>query len=85
MIIYFFHNPGSVPDFRSGMETVIETGPGAWELRAKGQTRDKKHKVTSNLKAIPTSTHMALVKLQKVRECVCEREGESWWLDRRDC
>ncbi|CAI8032230.1 NAD-dependent protein deacetylase SRT1 [Geodia barretti] len=55
-----------IPDFRSGIDTVLETGPGAWELRAKGQQRDsQKHKVTSTLKAIPTTTHMALVRLQK--------------------
>ena len=49
------------------MDTVLETGPGAWELRAKGKERDgRKHKTTSTLKAIPTSTHMALVKLHKV-------------------
>ena len=60
---------GPVPDFRSGMKTVLETGPGSWELRAKGQQRDsQRHKVTTTLKAVPTSTHMALVRLQKVRE-----------------
>ena len=65
--------PAPVPDFRSGIDTVLETGPGAWELRAKGQQRDsQKHKVTSTLKAIPTTTHMALVRLQKVRQ----REGK---------
>jgi NAD-dependent SIR2 family protein deacetylase len=55
-----------IPDFRSGLNTVLETGPGAWELRAKGQQRDsRKHKTTTTLKAIPTQTHMALVQLQK--------------------
>ena len=49
------------------MNTVLETGPGAWELRAKGQHRDdRKHKTTTTLKAIPTKTHMTLVQLQKV-------------------
>lgn len=24
-----------IPDFRSGMNTVLKTGPGVWELRAK--------------------------------------------------
>ena len=61
--------PAPVPDFRSGIDTVLETGPGAWELRAKGQERDsRKHKMTSTQKAIPTTTHMALVRLQKVRQ-----------------
>lgn len=60
----------AVPDFRSGMDTVLETGPGAWELRAKGQYRDSsKYKVTSTMKAIPTQTHMSLVQLHKV--CMC--------------
>ena len=53
------------------MDTVLETGPGAWELKAKGQYRDSsKYKVTSTLKAIPTRTHMALVQLHKVCMCV---------------
>ena len=70
--------PAPVPDFRSGIDTVLETGPGAWELRAKGQQRDsQKHKVTSTLKAIPTTTHMALVRLQKVRQ-----RGEEEVVDR---
>ena len=60
-------HPPPVPDFRSGMDTVLQTGPGAWELRAKGQLRDtKKHKVTTTSKAIPTITHMSLVKLHEV-------------------
>lgn len=53
------------------MDTVLETGPGAWELRAKGQHRDSsKYKVTSTMKAIPTQTHMSLVQLHKVCMCV---------------
>ncbi|XP_062503701.1 uncharacterized protein LOC134180532 isoform X2 [Corticium candelabrum] len=40
-----------IPDFRSGMNTVLETGPGAWELRAKGETRSKKRK-NGSLKAV---------------------------------
>ena len=42
------------------------SGPGAWELRAKGVGRDiKKHKITSVSRAIPTPTHMAFVQLVK--------------------
>ena len=54
------------------MDTVLETGPGAWELRAKGEQRDShKHKTTTTLKAVPTITHMTLVQLHKVCVCVC--------------
>jgi NAD-dependent SIR2 family protein deacetylase len=54
-----------VPDFRSGMNTSLQTGPGVWELRAKKTARDSKHKVTTTVKAIPTPTHMMLVKLHE--------------------
>lgn len=54
-----------IPDFRSGMNTVLPTGPGVWELQAKGQLRDSKHRVTSASKAIPTPTHMTFVKLHQ--------------------
>ncbi|XP_064404498.1 NAD-dependent protein deacylase sirtuin-6-like isoform X2 [Halichondria panicea] len=56
-----------IPDFRSGIHTKLGTGPGKWELRAKGVGRDaKKHKTTTTVKAIPTPTHMSIVQL--VRE-----------------
>ena len=42
-----------------------------WELQAKGQLRDAKHRVTSTTKAIPTPTHMTFVKLQQV----CKEEA----------
>ena len=54
-----------IPDYRSGMNTVLSTGPGAWELRDAGKKRDKKRKVTQVLQAIPTYTHLAIVKLQQ--------------------
>lgn len=54
-----------IPDFRSGMNTSLNTGPGVWELQAKGQLRDSKHRVTSTTRAIPTPTHMTFVKLQQ--------------------
>mmetsp|Transcript_9984 Transcript_9984/g.34990 ORF Transcript_9984/g.34990 Transcript_9984/m.34990 type:complete len:447 (-) Transcript_9984:173-1513(-) len=54
-----------IPDFRSGMDTVLETGPGVWELRAKKQARSARAKTTSTLKAIPSVTHMALVQLER--------------------
>ena len=63
----------TVPDFRSGMDTKLETGPGKWELRAhsqsKGATAHKPGKTTSTVKAIPSPTHMLLVKLQQVWVC----------------
>jgi hypothetical protein len=40
IIIYYMYLLGAgvststgIPDFRSGMDTVLPTGPGAWELR----------------------------------------------------
>lgn len=59
-------NKAGIPDFRSSMNTVLETGPGVWELQANHASRDhRKHKTTSTLSAIPTSTHMALLTLHK--------------------
>ena len=46
---------------------MFTLGPGVWELRAKKATRDKKHQVTLAVKAIPTPTHMMIVKLQQVK------------------
>ncbi|CAF1255068.1 unnamed protein product [Rotaria sordida] len=55
-----------IPDFRSGMDTVLPTGPGAWELRDHNASRSKKAVVLNDMhKAIPSSTHMALVELQR--------------------
>ena len=59
-----------IPDFRSGVNTVLETGAGAWAKAAaieKGINfkPKKKLKVKSTLQAIPTPTHMALVKLNQ--------------------
>jgi NAD-dependent SIR2 family protein deacetylase len=54
-----------IPDFRSGMDTVLETGPGCWELAAnKGKkvaaTKKKKVKTTM-ASAYPSKTHMSFV------------------------
>ena len=55
-----------IPDFRSGMNTVLKTGPGVWELQAKGVARKPGAAVIGNmLKAIPSSAHMAIVQLHK--------------------
>jgi len=53
-----------VPDFRSGINTVLPTGPGAWERIATGT--NKKAQIRKNTtSAIPTPTHMALIKLHE--------------------
>ncbi|CAF1223000.1 unnamed protein product [Rotaria magnacalcarata] len=55
-----------IPDFRSAMDTVLPTGPGAWELRDNKTARSKKAVVVHDMqKAIPSLTHMALVELQR--------------------
>lgn len=45
---------------------AAHAGPGVWELKAKGAARDTKCKVTTVMKALPTPTHMMLVKLYQV-------------------
>lgn len=53
-----------VPDFRSGVNTVLPTGPGAWE-KAATNTYTKPTFRKSTASAIPSPTHMALVRLQE--------------------
>jgi NAD-dependent protein deacetylases, SIR2 family len=53
-----------IPDFRGGVNTVLPTGPGAWEKLA--TKTDKKGTIRKNpIRAIPTLSHMALVKLER--------------------
>lgn len=53
-----------IADFRSGVNTKLETGPGVWERKATGYT--KKASVSKPMhSAVPTPTHMALVALEK--------------------
>jgi NAD-dependent SIR2 family protein deacetylase len=52
-----------IPDFRSGYDTVLETGPGAWEKAALKAKVEKKVVSKPIQKALPTSTHMAFVAL----------------------
>eukprot|EP01022_Parablepharisma_sp_SALTPOND_P033933 TRINITY_DN8_c1_g1_i1.p4 TRINITY_DN8_c1_g1~~TRINITY_DN8_c1_g1_i1.p4 ORF type:complete len:242 (+),score=15.20 TRINITY_DN8_c1_g1_i1:3760-4485(+) len=52
-----------IPDFRSGVHTVLPTGPGAWEKLATKTGDAKKHVRTAMASAIPTFTHMSFVKL----------------------
>ena len=54
-----------IPDFRSGMKTVLSTGPGVWELMAHDASRPKEATVKPILQALPSPTHMAMVKLHK--------------------
>lgn len=53
-----------IADFRSGVNTVLPTGPGAWEKLAKKHKSKPKVEVDM-LEAIPTPAHMALVKLEQ--------------------
>jgi NAD-dependent SIR2 family protein deacetylase len=64
-----------VPDFRSGINTVLETGAGKWERDAAERNGVKveppKGVVTSTIKALPTKTHMSLVKLSELGILKC--------------
>ena len=60
----YTHSAG-IPDFRSGMKTVLPTGPGVWELRAHAAAPSKSSHIVPLLKALPTQTHMAIVKLHE--------------------
>ena len=66
-----------IPDYRSGFNTVLETGPGCWETAANKEKYQKMMKdqgqakkaangnslKTSIQKAYPSKTHMALYEL----------------------
>jgi NAD-dependent SIR2 family protein deacetylase len=54
-----------IADYRSGYNTVLPTGPGCWEKKAQGKASNKPKIRTEMIKAIPTPTHMALVKLME--------------------
>lgn len=54
-----------IADFRSGVNTVLPTGPGCWEKLANKQKFNKKVIKTSMLQAIPSKCHMALVELER--------------------
>lgn len=54
-----------IPDFRSGVNTVLKTGPGAWEKKAQ-KILDKPNKnIVEMAKAVPSFTHMSLVALEE--------------------
>ncbi|KAL4501444.1 hypothetical protein ABPG72_021251 [Tetrahymena utriculariae] len=54
-----------IPDFRSGINTVLPTGPGAWEKLAQKTGGSNSNVKVSMSKAIPSLTHMSLVELQQ--------------------
>ena len=51
-----------IPDFRSGVHTVLPTGPGVWVCKSRGMQPPPQQKI---LGAVPSPSHMALLKLQK--------------------
>jgi NAD-dependent SIR2 family protein deacetylase len=68
-----------IPDFRSGMNTILQTGPGCWTVRAEiekaGKDEQKRRAAVNRAaaprkvrncttKAIPSFSHRALVQLQ---------------------
>jgi len=53
-----------IPDYRSGVNTVLPTGPGAWEKAATGDKSKAKFRKTI-ASALPSPCHMALVKLME--------------------
>lgn len=55
-----------IPDFRSGANTVLKTGAGCWEEMANEVNAKKKDLMrVSTLCAIPSTTHMSCVALEK--------------------
>lgn len=57
-----------IPDFRSGKDTVLNTGAGVWTKRAaekEGHKYKQGKSIKNKLQALPTKSHMALVKLQQ--------------------
>ena len=52
-----------IPDYRSGFNTILTTGPGAWETDENKKKYTKIIKKVPPSKAIPSKTHMALSEL----------------------
>ena len=51
------------------MKTVLSTGPGVWELRAHGgPTAPKGRHIVPIIRALPSPTHMAIVKLHQANK-----------------
>ena len=47
------------------MNTVLSTGPGVWELMAHDASRSKEAAIKPILQALPSPSHMAMVKLHE--------------------
>ena len=47
------------------MKTVLSTGPGVWELMAHDASRPQGSTIKPILQALPSPTHMAMVKLHE--------------------
>ena len=47
------------------MNTVLSTGPGVWELMAHDASRSKEATIKPILQALPSPSHMAMVKLHE--------------------
>lgn len=60
-----------IPDYRSGYNTVLPTGPGEWEKAAQKRPSNQKLLLSPIEKALPTSTHMSLVKLMNENYLKC--------------
>lgn len=52
-----------IPDFRSGVNTVLNTGPGVWEKKAQKVKEKPNNNIVDMKAAIPSFTHMSLVAL----------------------
>lgn len=52
------------------MSTVLPTGPGVWELKDKGVPRNNPN-ILPILKALPTETHMSIVKMHETGIYTC--------------
>ena len=56
-----------IPDFRSGYNTVLATGPGMWEEQAEGKPVQREV-VEAIPQALPSPTHMSLVALHEANK-----------------
>ena len=54
-----------IPDFRSGVHTVLPTGPGVLVCKTRGMQPPPQQKKTCILGALPSPSHMVLLRLQQ--------------------
>ena len=83
MYYYFIHLPTHCQFKNSFFSPLLHgivlcSGPGKWELRAHKQARPSKSKTTDVVKAIPTVTHMSLLRLQEegLLKCVVSQNTD---------